>query len=88
VLCGRPAHAQGNETGSKLFAAHCASCHGAAGGGELGPDIADVRGLSHWEMKIADLIKRRAPPMTYRLAGKQYFAVASGSNILAFGLPE
>jgi alcohol dehydrogenase (cytochrome c) len=30
----------------------------------------------------------RASPMTYLLDGKQYIAVASGSNILAFGLPD
>jgi alcohol dehydrogenase (cytochrome c) len=30
----------------------------------------------------------RASPMTYVFDGKQYVAVASGANILAFGLPE
>lgn len=30
----------------------------------------------------------RASPMTYEFDGKQYVAVASGANILAFGLPE
>lgn len=29
----------------------------------------------------------KASPMTYTAAGKQYIAVAAGSNILAFGLP-
>ena len=29
----------------------------------------------------------RASPMTYMVDGKQYIAVASGSNIIAFGLP-
>jgi alcohol dehydrogenase (cytochrome c) len=30
----------------------------------------------------------RASPMTYEFDGRQYIAVASGANILAFGLPE
>jgi alcohol dehydrogenase (cytochrome c) len=52
------AHAQDNERGKMLFAARCAACHGADGaGGEFGPDIADVRGLSHREMNLAELIK-------------------------------
>ena len=29
----------------------------------------------------------RASPMTYMVDGKQYIAIASGSNIVAFGLP-
>jgi len=29
----------------------------------------------------------KASPMTYMASGKQYVAVAAGSNILAFGLP-
>ena len=58
LLCAWPATAQENETGRRLFAARCAACHGAdGGGGEFGPDIADVRGLSHRDMKVADIIK-------------------------------
>ena len=30
----------------------------------------------------------KASPMTYSFDGKQYIAVAAGSNILAFGLPD
>jgi alcohol dehydrogenase (cytochrome c) len=30
----------------------------------------------------------RASPMTYMFDNKQYVAVASGSNIIAFGLPN
>jgi putative heme-binding domain-containing protein len=58
LLCAWPGRAQENETGKKLFATRCASCHGAdGGGGEFGPDIADVRGLGHRDMKVADIIK-------------------------------
>ena len=30
----------------------------------------------------------KASPMTYSFDGKQYIAVAAGSNILAFGIAE
>jgi len=54
--------AQENLAGRKLFAARCASCHGAdGGGGEFGPDIADVRGLAHRDMNLANLIKNGLP---------------------------
>jgi alcohol dehydrogenase (cytochrome c) len=54
--------AQENMAGRKLFAARCASCHGAdGGGGEFGPDIADVRGLGHRDRNLADLIKNGLP---------------------------
>jgi alcohol dehydrogenase (cytochrome c) len=54
--------AQENEAGRKLFAARCASCHGAdGGGGEFGPDIADVRGLGHRDRNLAELIKNGLP---------------------------
>jgi hypothetical protein len=29
-----------------------------------------------------------ASPITYAVDGKQYFAIASNSNIFAFGLPD
>src|SRR5271168_3678777 len=58
LLCALLATAQENETGKKVFATRCASCHGAdGGGGEFGPDIADVRGLGHGDMQVADIIK-------------------------------
>src|ERR1700726_4051034 len=57
-----PGLAQENLAGRKLFAARCASCHGAdGGGGEFGPDIADVRGLGHRDRNLADLIKNGLP---------------------------
>jgi len=53
---------QENAAGRKLFAARCASCHGAdGGGGEFGPDIAEVRGLRHRDRNVADLIKNGLP---------------------------
>jgi alcohol dehydrogenase (cytochrome c) len=30
----------------------------------------------------------KASPMTYTVAGRQYIAIASGANILAFALPD
>jgi alcohol dehydrogenase (cytochrome c) len=58
LCCAWPGRAQENETGKKLFVSRCASCHGAdGGGGEFGPDIADVRGLAHRDVKVPDIIK-------------------------------
>src|ERR1700675_3371047 len=57
-----PGMGQENVAGRKLFAARCASCHGAdGGGGEFGPDIAEVRGLRHRDRNVADLIKNGLP---------------------------
>src|SRR5579864_5234477 len=62
LLCAWAAKAQDNLAGKRLFTARCASCHGAdGGGGEFGPDIADVRGLRHRNAKLADLIKSGLP---------------------------
>ncbi len=48
---------------------------------------ADARtGALLWHFEANHPIK--ASPMTYRIDGRQYFAVASGGNILAFALPE
>jgi alcohol dehydrogenase (cytochrome c) len=30
----------------------------------------------------------KSSPMTYRVGGRQYVAIAAGSNVIAFGLPE
>ncbi|HVW86809.1 MAG TPA: PQQ-binding-like beta-propeller repeat protein [Bryobacteraceae bacterium] len=38
-----------------------------------------------WEFQTNQLVK--ASPMTYQFDGKQYFAVAAGTNIFAFALP-
>jgi alcohol dehydrogenase (cytochrome c) len=47
-------------------------------------DLRDGRRL--WHLNTGDLIT--ASPLTYLLDGKQYFAIASGTNIFTFGLPE
>lgn len=39
-----------------------------------------------WHVNTGDFIT--ASPITYMLDGKQYFAIASGTNIFAFGLPD
>src|SRR5271165_5328588 len=58
LLCTWPANGQENEPGKKLFVTRCASCHGAdGGGGEFGPNIADVRGLAHRDLNVADIVK-------------------------------
>jgi alcohol dehydrogenase (cytochrome c) len=30
----------------------------------------------------------KASPVTYKVAGRQYVAIAAGANILSFALPE
>ena len=62
AACAWPGMAQENAAGRELFAARCASCHGADGsGGEFGPDIAEVRGLRHRDRNVVDLIKNGLP---------------------------
>jgi alcohol dehydrogenase (cytochrome c) len=39
-----------------------------------------------WHFNAGDLI--HASPMSYAVSGKQYFAVAAGSNVFSFALPE
>ena len=49
--------------------------------------VLDARsGRSLWHFNTGDLIT--ASPVTYSVNGKQFFAVASGTNIFAFGLPD
>ena len=43
-------------------------------------------GQSLWHFNTGDLIT--ASPITYSVDGQQYFAIASGTNIFAFGLAE
>jgi alcohol dehydrogenase (cytochrome c) len=45
-----------------------------------------ANGTPLWSFQTSQLWK--ASPMTYRFDNKQYFAVAAGSNIIAFGLPD
>ena len=62
LVCVWPGIAQDNDAGRKQFADRCASCHGAdGGGGEFGPDIADVRALGHRDRNLVDLIKNGFP---------------------------
>ena len=49
--------------------------------------VLDARsGRSLWHFNTGDLIT--ASPITYSVNGKQFFAVASGTNIVTFGLPD
>jgi alcohol dehydrogenase (cytochrome c) len=43
-------------------------------------------GKSLWHFNTGDYIT--ASPISYMLDGKQYFAIASGTNIFVFGLPD
>lgn len=45
-----------------------------------------VNGRELWQFQTSQLWS--ASPMTYVFDGKQYVAVAAGSTILAFGLPN
>ena len=47
----------------------------------------DLRtGKALWHFNTGDFIT--ASPITYMVDGRQYFAIASGTNIFAFGLPD
>jgi len=56
-----------------------------AEGGEL-VAVSATDGKPLWSFATNQMWK--ASPMTYSFAGRQYIAVASGGNILAFALPE
>lgn len=43
-------------------------------------------GKALWHLNTGDFIT--ASPITYMLDGKQYFAIAAGTNIFTFGLPD
>lgn len=48
--------------------------------------VADGRkGTPLWHFNVGQLI--HASPMSYAINGKQYFAIAAGSDIFAFALP-
>ena len=57
---------------------------GEEGGALMAADA--VTGKALWSFPTGQLWK--ASPMTYVFDGKQYVAVAAGSNILAFGIAE
>jgi alcohol dehydrogenase (cytochrome c) len=48
--------------------------------------FADGVAEAAWSFQTSQLWK--ASPMTYQFDGKQYVAIASGSNIIAFALPD
>ena len=49
-------------------------------------EVDDARtGKKLWGFKLEDLM--RASPMSYGIEGRQYFAVAAGDDVIAFGLP-
>jgi len=51
LLCGIPGFAQSHSNrGQELFSQRCAICHGATGGGALGPSLSD----SQWQADITD----------------------------------
>jgi PQQ-dependent dehydrogenase (methanol/ethanol family) len=53
-------------------------------GGFAAVDAKTGRTLWHYETSQAP----KASPMTYMVGGRQYVAIASGSNVLAFALPQ
>ncbi|HWC00534.1 MAG TPA: PQQ-binding-like beta-propeller repeat protein [Bryobacteraceae bacterium] len=58
--------------------------YGETGGGFAAVDAKTGRTLWHFETGQP----WKASPMTYTVAGRQYVAIASGGNVLAFALPE
>lgn len=57
---------------------------GESSGGFAAVDARNGKYLWHFETNHAI----RASPMTYAIGGRQYVAIASGSNILSFALPQ
>lgn len=57
---------------------------GESSGGFAAVDARNGKYLWHFETNHAI----RASPMTYAIDGRQYIAIASGSNILSFALPK
>jgi alcohol dehydrogenase (cytochrome c) len=55
-----------------------------SGGALAAVDAQTGRALWHFETSQAP----KASPMTYMVDGRQYVAIASGSNVIAFALPE
>jgi mono/diheme cytochrome c family protein len=64
----------------------CSSCHTAAGRGDSnGPDLSGIAR----QLTLPELGNTwKGSPMTHSAAGRQYVAIANGSNILAFALPS
>lgn len=63
VAQGAGTTAQGNAAhGKQLFAANCAACHGATGGGGVGPNLQHEISRKNFSAVVAQ-IKNPAPPM-------------------------
>jgi alcohol dehydrogenase (cytochrome c) len=73
-----------NSWGGTLSTAGGIVIFGEDSGALVAADAASGRVL--WSFQTSQLWK--ASPMTYGFDGKQYVAVASGSNIIAFGLVD
>src|SRR5262249_14938901 len=74
----------GNAWGGTLATASGLIVFGEDSGSLMAADAATGKPL--WSFQTNQTWK--ASPMTYVFDGKQYIAVAAGSNILAFGLPD
>jgi alcohol dehydrogenase (cytochrome c) len=73
-----------NSWGGTLSTAGGVVIFGEDSGALMAADAANGKPL--WSFQTSQLWK--ASPMTYMFDNKQYVAVAAGSNIIAFGLPE
>ena len=68
-----------------LFVA-CSSSEGGAPSGTAASAADASNGKPLWSFQTSQLWK--ASPMTYMFDNKQHVAIASGSNIIAFALPD
>jgi alcohol dehydrogenase (cytochrome c) len=73
----------GRSGGGVLSTAGCVVFFGDDNGALAAVDAKTGKAL--WHFHTNEIL--RASPMTYMVDGKQYVAIASGSNIIAFGLP-
>lgn len=73
---GPPSATAGDDAGARVFAEHCAACHGADGGGNVGPAIGDGRTVERFP-DVADQIavvtegRNGMPAFGGRLAAEQ-----------------
>jgi len=58
--------------------------YGETSGGFAAVDATNGKTLWHFEAGTV----WKASPMTYRVNGRQYIAIAGGANVMAFALPE
>jgi alcohol dehydrogenase (cytochrome c) len=74
----------GNSWGGTLSTASGLVIVAEDGGGLMAVDAVTSKPLWHFQANQS----WKASPMTYTFDRKQYIAIAAGSNIIAFGLPE